>query len=219
MGLPERTGYPAGWVGMQASERDRSVLALLTGNGAVSVHPDRIETSDRDTFHIGAWAAEIRAGTAVAVGAGVGNAASVACTFGLQRDCGADGVDAFVERLRAGAESLYRLDVRAGDGGRRVSGGVHAAGHDLVFSCRRCGVDHVCDDLDAVSGFWARGGRRAIALGDSDLDVRGAGRGDCAGGDFCAVVCALVVQRLRCEEGRAVHQADADSASDRKSVV
>jgi len=99
---------------MQASERDRSVLALLTGNGAVSVHPDRIETSDRDTFHIGAWAAEIRAGTAVAVGAGVGNAASVACTFGLQRDCGADGVDAFVERLRAGAESLYRLDVRAG---------------------------------------------------------------------------------------------------------
>src|ERR1035438_9229242 len=92
MGLPERTGYPAGWVGMQASERDRSVLALLTGNGAVSVHPDRIETSDRDTFHIGAWAAEIRAGTAVAVGAGVGNAASVACTFGLQRDCGAEGV-------------------------------------------------------------------------------------------------------------------------------
>jgi len=50
--LKEQDTRRAGEVGMGAFECDRSVLALPTDNGAVSCNPDRIETSDRDTFHI-----------------------------------------------------------------------------------------------------------------------------------------------------------------------
>src|SRR5258707_14311999 len=80
---------------------------------------------------------------AVALDARHENAATIARSFGVQRDVGADGVDPAVGHLWAAAEHVYRLAVWKRHGGGCFHGGFSTAGYDRGFSGGRSSFDHV----------------------------------------------------------------------------